>query len=118
MAVFLVYAPRRIDCPKCGPTIEKVPWTSGKHQNCDVFRLFLARWARLLSWAEVARCFRSGWADVYSAVQWVVEFGIENRDLSGVSALGGDEIHVGKKDKFWTLVYQIDEGCKRLLWIG
>lgn len=25
---------------------------------------------------------------------------------------------MGKKDKFWTLVYQIDNHCKRLLWIG
>lgn len=118
MPVFLIYAPRRVDCPRCGPTIEKVPWASGKHQNCDVFRLFLAKWARLLSWAEVASCFRASWADVYCAVKWVVEFGIENRDLSGVTALGVDEIHVGKKDKFWTLVYQIDEDCKRLLWVG
>jgi len=118
LLVFLVYAPRRIDCRKCGPTIERVPWACGKHQNCEVFRLFLAQWARLLSWAEVARCFRASWADVYGAVKWVVDYGIENRDLSGVQALGVDEVHVGKKDKFWTLVYQIDDHCKRLLWIG
>jgi transposase len=118
MIVFLVYALRRIDCSKCGPTIERVPWATGKYQICDVFRLFLAQWARLLSWAEVARCFRASWADVYGAVKWVVEYGIENRDLSGVQALGVDEIHVGKKDKFWTLVYQIDDHCKRLLWVG
>jgi len=118
LPVELVYAPRRIDCPKCGPTIERVPWASGKHQICDVFRLFLAQWARLLSWAEVARCFRVAWADVYGAVQWVVEYGVEHRDLSGVQAIGVDEIHVGKKHKFWTLVYQIDGHCKRLLWIG
>ena len=118
LLVFLVYAPRRVDCRKCGPTIERLPWASGKHQICDVFRLFLAQWARLLSWAEVARCFGVAWADVYGAVKWVVDYGIENRDLSGVVALGVDEIHVGKKEKFWTLVYQIDDHCKRLLWIG
>lgn len=118
LVVFLTYAPRRIDCRKCGPTIERVPWASGKHQNCDVLRLFLAQWARLLSWAEVARCFHASWADVYESVKSVVEYGIENRDLSGVEALGVDEIHVGKKAKFWTLVYQIDEHCKRLLWVG
>lgn len=118
LCVALVYAPRRIDCRRCGPTIERVPWASGKHRNADVFRLFLAQWARLLSWAEVARCFRVPWADVYRAVEWVVDFGIQHRDLSGVVALGVDEIHVGKKAKFWTLVYQIDDHCKRLLWIG
>lgn len=118
LRVFLVYAPRRIDCRKCGPTVERLPWATGKFQICDVFRLFLAQWARLLSWAEVARSFRVGWADVYGAVKCVVDYGIEKRDLSGVEALGVDEIHVGKKDKFWTVVYQIDDHCKRLLWIG
>ncbi len=118
LCVVLAYAPRRIDCRNCGPTIERVPWASGKHRNSDVFRLFLAQWARLLSWAEVARCFHVQWADVYRAVEWVVDFGIEHRDLSGVTALGVDEIYVGKKAKFWTLVYQIDDHCKRLLWIG
>lgn len=36
--------------------------------------------------------------------------GIENRDSFGVEALGIDEIHLGKKDKYWTLVYQIIRG--------
>jgi len=112
------YALRRIDCRHCGPTIERVPWAKGKNQNCDVFRVYLAQWARLLSWAEVAKCFQASWADVYHAVEWVVDYGLKHRDVSGVTALGIDEIHVGKKEKFWTLIYQIDQGCKRLLWIG
>lgn len=118
LAVFIVYAPRRVDCRRCGVTVEMVPWATGKMQLCEVFRLFLAQWARHLSWAEVANVFNVAWADVYGAVKWVVDFGIQNRDLSGVTALGVDEVHVGKKDKFWTLVYQIDGHCKRLLWIG
>lgn len=118
MQVLFFYALRRVDCPRCGVTVERVPWATGKYQLCDVFRLYLAQWARLLSWAEVARVFRVSWADVYRAVDWVVQFGMEHRNLSGVTAIGVDEIHVGKKEKFWTLVYQIDEHCKRLLWIG
>jgi transposase len=39
------------------------------------------------------------------------------RDLEGIHALGVDEICVGRR-KFWTLVYQIDEGSRRLLWVG
>ena len=33
-------------------------------------------------------------------------------------AIGVDEIHIGKSHKFLTLVYQIDAGCTRLLWVG
>lgn len=33
-------------------------------------------------------------------------------------ALGVDEILVARGRQFWTLVYQIDPHCRRLLWIG
>ena len=47
-AVFLVYAMRRIECAVCGVKTERVPWAEGKNQCCNVYRLFLARWARRL----------------------------------------------------------------------
>ena len=53
IAVFLVYRPRRVECPRCGVHVEHLPWASGKLQLCDALRLFLAQWARLLSWQEV-----------------------------------------------------------------
>ncbi len=55
--------------------------------------------------------------DVYGSVKWVVRYGLRHRDLSGITALGVDEVSVAK-GKFWSVVYQIDEGCRRLLWIG
>lgn len=115
--VFLVCALRRVDCPQCGVTVEKVPWATGKWRTADAFRLFLARWARKLSWSEVAQCFRVSWADVYGAVQWVVEYGLEHRELGSILAIGVDEVLVAR-GKFWTLVYQIDADCRRLLWVG
>lgn len=30
IAVFFVYAMRRVDCPQCGVTVERVPWAEGK----------------------------------------------------------------------------------------
>ena len=30
LAVFLVYAPRRVACPRCGVKVERVPWAEGK----------------------------------------------------------------------------------------
>ena len=68
----LIYTMRRVDCGACGVLVEKVPWASGKHGLTDGFRLFLAHWARKLSWEEVAGAFRVSWADVYASIQWVV----------------------------------------------
>jgi len=115
--VFFVYAARRVNCKRCGVRVEHLPWASGKFRVCDALRIFLAQWARLLSWQDVAVRFGVSWADVYGSVKWVVKYGLRHRDLSGISAVGVDEICVGRR-KFWTVAYQIDEGVKRLLWVG
>ena len=62
-AMTLIYTMRRVSCPVCGVVVEKVPWATGKHCLCDGFRLFLAHWARKLSWEEVALSFRVSWTD-------------------------------------------------------
>ena len=117
VAVFLVYRPRRVDCKRCGVRVEHLPWASGKLRLCNALRVFLAQWARLLSWQEVANRFNVSWADVYGSVKWVVRYGLRHRDLSAITALGVDEVHVAR-GQFWTVAYQIDEGSRRLLWIG
>lgn len=117
IAVYFCYRPCRVECRRCGVRVERLPWATGKLQLCDALRLFLAQWARLLSWQDVALCFAVSWNDVYSSVKWVVRYGLRHRDLEGVTALGVDEIKVAR-NKFWTLVYQIDEGRRRLLWVG
>jgi transposase len=48
-----------------------------------------------------------------------VAWGLANRNLDNITAIGIDEICWRKKgSKFLPLVYQIDNGGKRLLWIG
>lgn len=120
--VFLFYTPRRVVCPVRGaPTVEAMPWNHGKSPYALAYMQFLARWARRLSWKETATIFRASWDAVRRSVAWIVDWGIENRDLSGVTALGIDELHHGKGKKslnFLTLIYQIDRGSRRLLWIG
>jgi transposase len=36
--------------------------------------------------------FRTSWEKVFQAVEYIVEWGLEHRDLSGVTAIGVDEI--------------------------
>jgi transposase len=43
---------------------------------------------------------------------------LAHRDLSGIASIGVDEVQWQRGHKYLTLVYQIDEGAKRLLWIG
>jgi transposase len=118
IAVFFVYALRRVDCPRCGVKVEQVPWSDGKNSLTKTYRWFLAGWAQRLSWQQVAAAFYTTWDHVHAAVQHAVYWGLVHRELKGVESIGVDEVQWQRGHKYLTLVYQIDAGCKRLLWIG
>lgn len=119
--VFFTYSPRRVNCTVCGRVkVEKMPWVQGKNRLTTTYAWFLATWAKRMSWKDVAVSFMTSWDSVVRSVKMAVEWGLANRNLEGVTAIGTDEICWRKrsKDKFVTLVYQLDAGKKRLLWIG
>lgn len=116
--VKLLYAPRRAECPKCGIHVEDVPWAEGKSPMTKARAWFLARWAKRLPWNQVARIFGCGWGQVYVAVEQAVKWGLEHRDISGIIAIGVDEVYFGIKNKFKTLVYQICSKKPRLLFVA
>lgn len=117
--VFLLYTMRRVNCRRCGiVAVEEVPWGDGKRTLTKAYMLFLARWARRLSWKETAAVFHTSWDKVFDAVEHVVTFGLEHRVLGKIDAIGVDEIQYAKGHKYLTLVYQIDLDVTRLLWVG
>ncbi len=117
-AVFLLYRMRRVNCQRCGVRVEEVPWGTGKHTLCKVYMLYLAHWARKLSWKETAQSFHTSWEKVVQSVEYVVQWGLAHRELGAIRAIGVDEIQYGKGHQYLTLVYQIEAGCVRLLWVG
>jgi transposase len=118
IAVFFVYAMRRVDCPRCGVTVEQIPWAEGKCTLTTTLRWFLAGWAKHLAWLEVATIFWVSWEDVFRSVKYAVSWGLAHRDLRGIEAIGVDEIQWQRGQHYLTLVYQIEDGMKRLLWIA
>lgn len=115
------YPPRRVECAEHGVVVEHIPWSDGKRPVTCAMMGFLARWARRLSWRETARAFQTSWENVYRSVEWFVQWGLAQRKLEGIRSLGIDEIHWGRgkrADNFLTVLYQIDSGCRRLLWVG
>jgi len=118
LLVFFVYAMRRVDCPRCGVKVERVPWAQGKSPITTTYAWFLAGWAKKLPWKEVARSFRTTWDTVFRSVRLAVEWGLQHRDLTGIRAIGVDEVLWHRGHKYLTVVYQIDEGRRRLLWVG
>lgn len=87
-AVVLLYCMRRVDCRRCGVKVEEVPWGSGKHQLTKAYMLYLAHWARKLSWKETARSFHTSWEKVHQAVTYVVQWGLARRQMGPIRAIG------------------------------
>lgn len=119
------------DVPVLRPEASGVPgaWGGGRGHSLErgeaavdpAMMGFLARWARRLSWKETAQVFQRSWEAVYRSVEWFVEWGLAHRQLEKVHSLGIDELHWGRgkpADNFITVIYQLDQGCRRLLWVG
>jgi transposase len=66
----------------------------------------------------VAEAFQTSWQSVFRSVRHAVIWGIIHRKWGRIEALGIDEIAWRKGHKYLTLVYQIDEGRKRLLFVA
>jgi transposase len=118
---YFCYAPRRVACAEHGVVVELIPCSDGKPPVTCTMMGFLAQWARRLSWRETARAFQTSWEAVYRSVEWGVRWGLAHRQLRAVESIGVDEIHWGhglRADNCLTVIYQIDAGCRRLLWVG
>jgi len=116
--VAFVYAMRRVDCPSCGVRVERVPWAEGKNHLTRTYAWFLAGWAKRMSWSDVAAAFRTTWDNVFRSVEMAVQWGLQHRSLDGIESLGIDELYWSRRHQYLTVVYQIDAGARRLLWIG
>jgi len=116
--VYFHYTMRRVSCPEHGVRVERIPWADGKSHLTKPYQLFLARWARKLSWKEVAESFGTTWDNVYRSVKSVVEYGMKHRTLNGITSIGVDELQYAKGHQYLTLVYQLNAGVRRLLFVG
>lgn len=114
IAVTLVYAPRRVDCPTCGVKVEHIPWGPTKSSLSLPLVILLATWSKLLALNVVAALFGVSWATVASAVKQAVEYGLKHRKTAAVEYLGIDEVSRRKGHVYHTQVY--DLARKRLLW--
>ena len=118
LLVYFVYAMRRVNCPICGITVEQVPWAQGKSPITKEYSWFLARWAKRISWSEVAQAFRTSWHSVFRAVEMAVTWGRKHMDLDCITAIGVDDMQWGLLHRYITVVYQINACVKRLLCVG
>ena len=95
---------RRLRCRDCGVRLEPVPWARpGAHHTRD-FEDVVAWLAQQMAFAPIARLLRVGWHTIGPIVARVVDDHLDEDRLTGLVAVGVDEISYRRHHRYLTTV--------------
>ncbi|MDQ2890584.1 MAG: ISL3 family transposase, partial [Gemmatimonadota bacterium] len=113
---WLVFPRARLECPRCGPTVESVPWLDRYQRMTTKLSEAIARLAQVLPIKHVATWFGVGWETVKQIDQRSLERRLGPVDLSDVRVIAIDEFAIQRGHRYATVV--ADPTTKRVLWIS
>jgi transposase len=114
MKLWLRYAPRRVDCPRCGVTTEYVPWSSPGSWFTDAFEDTVGFLAQAAAKTVVSTLMRIAWPTVGNIIQRVVARRRPSDPLDGLTELGIDELSYRRHHEYVTIV--TDHTTGRVVW--
>jgi len=113
--VMLRYAPQRVDCPKCGVHVEKVPWCADTESRFTTrFEEAVCFMAQRTDKTSVKDFFGIAWPTVGSIIERVVERRRPEAPLENLTRIGVDELSHRKGHRYLTLVS--DHDTNRIVW--
>lgn len=113
---WLILPRTRLRCPRCGPTVELVPWLDRYQRMTTRLAEAIARLAQVLPIKHVARWFGVGWETVKQIDQRALTARLGPVDLRDVHVIAMDEFAIQRGHRYATLVVEVPS--KRVLWIG
>lgn len=113
---WLVLPRARVLCPRCGPTIEAVPWLDRYQRMTTRLAEAIARLAQVLPITQVAQWYGVGWDTVKQLDRRALERRLGPVDLSGVRVIALDEFAVHRGHRYATVV--VNPLTRRVLWVG
>ena len=107
----------RVECPRCGPTVEAVPWLDKYARMTTRLAAKIAGLAQVLPLKHVAAWFRVGWDTVKQIDQRALQrrLGRMEDHLDGLTQLAVDEFAIEKGHRYVTIV--LDVVTKRVVWL-
>jgi transposase len=115
VCVSLRYALRRVNCPRCGVVVERVPWSSVTTARfTTAFEEAVGFLAQRCDKTSVTQMFRIAWATVGQIIERVLDRHRPDDPLAGVQHLGVDELSYRKGHRYLTLV--TDHYTQRIIW--
>lgn len=113
---WLVFPWARLECPRCGPTVEAVPWLDRYQRMTTRLAAAIARLAQVLPIKHVAAWFRVGWETVKQIDQRALVARLGPVDWSQVRVIAIDEFAIQRGHRYATVV--VESPTKRVLWVG
>lgn len=114
--VWLAFPRARLLCPRCGPTVEAVPWLDRYQRMTKRLADKIARLAQVMPIKHVANWFGISWDTVKQIDQRALETRLGPVDLTGVRVIAIDEFALHRGHRYATMV--VDVPRKRVLWVG
>lgn len=112
---WLVVPRARVQCPRCGPTVEAVPWLDRYQRMTTRLAEAIARLAQVLPIKHVAQWYAVGWDTVKQIDQRTLAARLGPVDLHGVRVIAIDEFALRRGYRYATIV--VDVLTKRVLWV-
>ena len=113
---YLLVARRRLDCPRCGPRLERLSWLERYARVTRRLADSVTRLCKVLPIKHVAEFFHLGWDAVKSIDHAALELSVGPPTFEGVEIMAMDEFAIQKGHRYATVV--VDARTKRVLWVG
>lgn len=114
LRIWLVYAPRRVECSTCGVHVERVPWASHRSYFTLAFEETVAYLAQGMDKTRVTSLLGIAWQTVGTIVERVVARNVDPGRLKDLRSIGVDEFSYRKRHRYITIV--VDHETKRVVW--
>jgi transposase len=115
---WVVFPRARLECPRCGPTVEAVPWLDRYQRMTTRLAEKIARLAMVLPIRHVAAWFHLHW-DTVKQIDHRALYArlgpITAESLTDVRLLVIDEFAIQKGHRYATVI--VDPATKRVLWV-
>lgn len=116
---WVVFPRARLQCPRCGPTVEAVSWLDRYQRMTTRLAEKIARLATVLPIKHVAAWFGVSWDTVKQLDQRALaaRLGpVDTASLAGVRVIAIDEFAIHRGHRYATVIADVQ--TKRVLWVG
>jgi transposase len=109
--VWLRYAMRRVNCPRCGVVVEFVPWAESQSWFTYDFEEQVAYLAQRMDKSTLSALMRVAWRTVGAIIARVVPRHRSADPLEGLGRIGVDELSYRRHHEYVTVVIDHDRGA-------